>query len=43
MTIETDSGAVEWLRFEYDIASTQADIRALPLPGRLADRLELGV
>jgi diadenosine tetraphosphatase ApaH/serine/threonine PP2A family protein phosphatase len=43
MKIETESGVVEWLRFDYDIASTQADIRALPLPGRLADRLELGV
>lgn len=43
MTVETDSRQVEWLRFEYDIASTQADIRALPLPGRLADRLEMGV
>jgi diadenosine tetraphosphatase ApaH/serine/threonine PP2A family protein phosphatase len=43
MTIETESGVVEWLRFDYDIASTQADIRSTSLPGRLADRLELGV
>jgi diadenosine tetraphosphatase ApaH/serine/threonine PP2A family protein phosphatase len=43
MTIDTDSGEVEWMRFEYDIASTQRAIRALPLPGRLADRLETGV
>jgi diadenosine tetraphosphatase ApaH/serine/threonine PP2A family protein phosphatase len=43
MTIETDSGEVEWLRFDYDIERTQAAIRALPLPGRLADRLEQGV
>lgn len=43
MTIDTDSGLVEWLRFDYDLAATQADIRALPLPRRLADRLELGV
>jgi diadenosine tetraphosphatase ApaH/serine/threonine PP2A family protein phosphatase len=43
MTIDTDSGEVEWMRFEYDIATTQRAIRALPLPGRLADRLETGV
>jgi diadenosine tetraphosphatase ApaH/serine/threonine PP2A family protein phosphatase len=43
MTVDTESGDVRWLRVEYDIASTQADIRALPLPGRLADRLALGV
>lgn len=43
MTIDTHDGEVEWLRFDYDIAATQAAIRALPLPGRLADRLELGV
>jgi diadenosine tetraphosphatase ApaH/serine/threonine PP2A family protein phosphatase len=43
MTIDTASSTVEWLRFEYDIGETQADIRALPLPGLLADRLELGV
>jgi diadenosine tetraphosphatase ApaH/serine/threonine PP2A family protein phosphatase len=43
MTIDTASGEVEWLRFDYDVAATQAAIRALPLPGRLADRLETGV
>ncbi len=43
MTIDTASGEVTWLRFEYDIAQTQAAIRAGPLPGRLADRLERGV
>jgi diadenosine tetraphosphatase ApaH/serine/threonine PP2A family protein phosphatase len=43
MTVTTESGEVEWLRFDYDIAATQADIRALPLPGRLADRLGIGV
>ena len=42
MTIDTDSGDVRWQRFEYDIEATQAAIRALPLPGRLADRLEMG-
>ena len=43
MTIDTDAGAVSWLRFDYDIEATQAAIRATPLPGRLADRLDLGV
>ncbi|MEA2026273.1 MAG: metallophosphoesterase family protein [Chloroflexota bacterium] len=43
MTIETEAGRVEWLRIDYDIVRTQAAIRALPLPERLADRLEMGV
>lgn len=43
MTIDTDSGEAVWLRVEYPIETTQAAIRALPLPDRLADRLELGV
>ena len=43
MAIETETGEVEWRRMDYDIERTQADIRALPLPERLADRLELGV
>ena len=43
MTIDTDSHEVEWLRFDYAIEVTQADIRATALPGRLADRLALGV
>jgi len=43
MTIDIESGHVEWLRFDYDIAATQTAIRATSLPGRLADRLELGV
>ena len=43
MTIDTATARVEWLRFDYDIAATQAAIRALPLPGRLADRLDMGV
>lgn len=43
MTIDTDSNLVEWLRFDYDIEAIVADIRSLPLPGRLADRLLLGV
>lgn len=43
MTIDTASAEVEWLRVEYDIERTQAAIRELPLPRRLADRLGLGV
>jgi diadenosine tetraphosphatase ApaH/serine/threonine PP2A family protein phosphatase len=43
MTIDTESGQAVWLRFEYDIAATQADIRKTSLPRRLADRLVLGV
>jgi diadenosine tetraphosphatase ApaH/serine/threonine PP2A family protein phosphatase len=43
MTIDTGSGTVTWLRFDYDIKATQDDMRALPLPGRLADRLALGI
>mgnify|MGYP001822742090 FL=1 len=43
MTIDTATAAVEWLRFDYDIEATQEAIRATPLPGRLADRLEMGV
>jgi hypothetical protein len=33
---------VEWRRFDYPIATTQQDIRRLPLPGSLADRLAMG-
>ena len=43
MTIDTETAQVKWLRIEYDIGQTQAAIRALPLPERLADRLEMGV
>jgi len=43
MTIDTESAVVRWLRIEYDIERTQEAIRALPLPRRLADRLEMGV
>ncbi len=43
MTIDTESAEVAWLRVDYDIERTQAAIRRLPLPGRLADRLKTGV
>jgi diadenosine tetraphosphatase ApaH/serine/threonine PP2A family protein phosphatase len=43
MTLDTEAAEAVWLRYDYDIAATQAAIRATSLPGRLADRLELGV
>jgi diadenosine tetraphosphatase ApaH/serine/threonine PP2A family protein phosphatase len=43
MVVDTGSLEVEWLRVPYDVARTQAALRALPLPPGLADRLELGV
>jgi diadenosine tetraphosphatase ApaH/serine/threonine PP2A family protein phosphatase len=43
MTIDIASGEVAWRRVPYPIEQTQADIRGLPLPRRLADRLEMGV
>ena len=43
MTIDTETAEVAWQRIEYPIEETQAAIRELPLPGRLAHRLGLGV
>ena len=43
MTIDTESGRVSWSRVEYPVDATQEAIRALPLPERLAERLESGV
>lgn len=43
MRLDTDSREVEWVRVEYPVEATQEAIRALPLPERLAARLELGV
>ena len=43
MTMDTETLEVEWRRIEYPVEETQAAIRELPLPGRLADRLEMGV
>jgi predicted phosphodiesterase len=37
-----DEGTVELRRLDYDIAKTQAKIRAAGLPERLAERLDLG-
>jgi len=42
MLLDTTAGEAEWHRVEYPIERTQQDIRDLPLPGVLADRLELG-
>ncbi len=43
MTLDTETDTVEWLRIDYEIGRTQAAMRQLPLPGRLADRLAKGV
>ena len=43
MLLDTTAGEVEWRRIDYPIERTQAAIRALPLPGSLADRLAMGV
>jgi diadenosine tetraphosphatase ApaH/serine/threonine PP2A family protein phosphatase len=37
-----DEGMVELRRLDYEIAKTQAKIRAAGLPERLAERLALG-
>ena len=36
---DTDAGTIELRRLDYDIATTQAKIRAAGLPERLAERL----
>jgi diadenosine tetraphosphatase ApaH/serine/threonine PP2A family protein phosphatase len=40
--LDTDAGNVEWRRVAYDIATTQARMRAVGLPRRLVDRLGHG-
>jgi diadenosine tetraphosphatase ApaH/serine/threonine PP2A family protein phosphatase len=42
MVLDTVDGTVDWRRVEYPVERAQAAIRALPLPGGLADRLEMG-
>jgi predicted phosphodiesterase len=42
VTYNMDEGSVELRRLDYDIAKTQAKIRAAGLPERLAERLPLG-
>jgi diadenosine tetraphosphatase ApaH/serine/threonine PP2A family protein phosphatase len=39
---DMDAGTIELRRLDYDIATTQAKIRAAGLPERLAERLEFG-
>jgi predicted phosphodiesterase len=39
---DVDEGTIELRRLDYDIATTQAKIRAAGLPERLAERLALG-
>ena len=39
---DSDAGTIELRRLDYDIATTQAKIRAAGLPERLAERLEFG-
>ena len=39
---DMDEGSIELRRLDYDIATTQAKIRAVGLPERLAERLALG-
>lgn len=41
-TYDTAAGLIELHRLDYDIAATQAKIRAAGLPERLAERLEVG-
>jgi diadenosine tetraphosphatase ApaH/serine/threonine PP2A family protein phosphatase len=40
--LDTDAGTVEWRRVAYDIATTQARMRAVGLPRRLVERLDHG-
>jgi len=42
MLLDTAAGKAEWHRVEYPVERTQQAIRKLPLPGALADRLEMG-
>jgi diadenosine tetraphosphatase ApaH/serine/threonine PP2A family protein phosphatase len=39
---DLDAGTIELRRLDYDIAATQAKIRAAGLPERLAERLAYG-
>jgi predicted phosphodiesterase len=41
-TYDLDDGSIELRRLDYDMAKTQAKIRAAGLPERLADRLSVG-
>jgi predicted phosphodiesterase len=43
LVLDTDRGECRWGRTAYDIAATQAAMRALKLPERLAARLDYGL
>jgi diadenosine tetraphosphatase ApaH/serine/threonine PP2A family protein phosphatase len=43
MVIDIDGSSVTWHRVRYDIAATQAAMRAVNLPARLVARLEHGL
>jgi len=43
LLLDTDALTATWHRVPYDVRATQADMRAARLPGRLVDRLELGL
>ncbi len=43
MILDTEAGTAIWRRVPYPVTAVQAEIRAVGLPPRLADRLELGL
>jgi predicted phosphodiesterase len=43
LVLEPEAAIVTWHRVPYDIGTVQAAIRAVGLPGRLADRLAIGL
>lgn len=42
LILDTDAGRATWLRVPYPVATTQAAIRSVGLPERLAARLDIG-
>jgi diadenosine tetraphosphatase ApaH/serine/threonine PP2A family protein phosphatase len=43
LELDTAAGTATWHRIGYDVAAVQDAVRAAGLPGRLADRLSLGL
>lgn len=43
LTLDTEAGTVAWHRVEYDVERVRRAIHAAGLPGRLGDRLVVGV
>ncbi len=43
MVIDTEQSEARWSRVEYDVAETQAAMRARRLPDRLVERLAYGL